>query len=184
MIEDDRRQAMLLELERDGGSVESRAPEQVPPPAAAATTPPDMELDPRVRRGSLGPPPAAAPLGQAASSAALQAHLVHLLKPEPQLMKPDVQRALSLIQLAEPAEQRITPHEDPERQPDGVPHVVIGLTALSSVLFAAVLISVVRSGPSFGSILVGILVAIAVPVLVLRLGAKAERDRDHVHPSR
>jgi hypothetical protein len=130
-----------------------------------------------VRRGSLGPPPAAAPLGQAASSAALQAHLVHLLKP-------NVELAMRTIELAEPAEQRITPHEDPERQPDGVPHIVIGLTALSSVLFAAVLISVVRSGPSFGSIMVGILIAVAVPVLVLRLGAKAERDRDHVHPSR
>jgi len=82
------------------------------------------------------------------------------------------------------AELRRTPHEDPERQPDGAPHLVIGLTALCSVLFAAVLINAFRSGPTLGGIAAAVLAIIAIPVLVVRLGDKAERDRDHDRPSR
>jgi predicted benzoate:H+ symporter BenE len=83
-----------------------------------------------------------------------------------------------------PAASSTNLHEDLERQPDGVPHLVIGLTALISVVFAAVLISLLLSGPTLGSIAVAALALLAVPFIVSRLGAKAERDRDHDHPSR
>ena len=90
---------------------------------------------------------------------------------------------LSPAQLAD-AEQELGPHEDLERQPDGIPHLVIGLTALFSVALAAVLISMFRSGPTLGSIASVVIAIVSIPVLVSRLGAKAERDRDHDHPSR
>jgi hypothetical protein len=151
--------------------------------AAASVPAPDRMahrmIDARHRRGSLGPPPIAAPLGEAASSAALQSHLAHLL---------DANRAVAPAPARHPmsvtAELRRTPHEDPERQPDGAPHLVIGLTALCSVLFAAVLINAFRSGPTLGGIAAAVLAIIAIPVLVVRLGDKAERDRDHDRPSR
>jgi cell division septation protein DedD len=41
-----------------------------------------------------------------------------------------------------------------------------------------------RSGPTVGSVASVALTIIALPVLVSKLGAKAERDRDHDHPSR
>ena len=133
----------------------------------------ERPLDPRVRRGSRGPTPAAAPLGQAASGAALQSHLVHLL---------DARRAEP--PLPNPADMIRISHEDIERQPDGVPHLVIGLTALFSVLLAALLIGVCLSGPSLGLVAAALLIVTAIPVMVTWLNAKAERDRDHVHPSR
>ena len=91
------------------------------------------------------------------------------------------------VESAEPdgsADQRLSPHEDPERQPDGVPHLVIGLTALLSVAFAIAMITVLLSGPSIGSVAVAVLTILGFPVLVVRLNAKADRDRDRDHPSR
>jgi hypothetical protein len=173
--EEDQPQTSLLDWEGEGGSVQPVPARAMPPPPAPAER--TMTLDPRHRRGSLGPPPAAAPLGDQASPAALHAHLVHLLDADQRDEPPETE-------IVTEAEQRLTPHEDPERQPDGVPHLVIGLTALFSVLFAAVLISMFRSGPTIGSVLSVTLAIIAIPVLVSKLGAKAERDRDHVHPSR
>jgi Flp pilus assembly protein TadB len=78
----------------------------------------------------------------------------------------------------------ITPHEDVERQPDGVPHLVIGLTALFSVAIAALVIGVFHSGATLGSGAAILIAFVGVPLLVFRLGAKADRDRDHDHPSR
>jgi hypothetical protein len=157
----------------DGGSV--AAPRLEPPPHTASVERAVPGLDPRVRRGSLGPPPSAVPLGYQASGAALQAHLVHLL---------DAQRD-STGTLPNPVDViRLTPHEDIERQPDGVPHMVIGLTALFSVLLAAVLIGVCLSGPSLGLIAAAVLIVTAIPIMVTWLNAKAERDRDRIHPSR
>jgi len=146
------------------------------PDLARANSP---EADARLRRGSLAPPRAAVPLGETASAAAFHAHLVHLLDARNEPVAPTPQQlAITTIEL------RLTPHEDLERQPDGIPHLVIGLTALFSVLLAAVLIGVFRSGPTVGSIAAAALAIIAIPVLVVGLGAKAERDRDHDHPSR
>jgi hypothetical protein len=172
-MEENRLREALSESEHEAGSAEGRAQK----PEGASPPEPDRSLDMRHRRGSLGPPPAAAPLGEAASSAALQSHLAHLLDASRETApSPDPGAAT--------AEPGIGPHEDLERQPDGVPHLVIGLTALCSVLFAAVLIRLLLSGPTLGSIAAAALAVIAVPVIVSMLGAKAERDRDHDHPSR
>jgi hypothetical protein len=159
----------------DGGQPQQRTAASVLEPNPMA----HRMIDARHRRGSLGPPPIAAPLGEAASSAALQSHLTHLLDANRAVAAAPVRRPMSVT-----AELRRTPHEDPERQPDGAPHLVIGLTALCSVLFAAVLINAFRSGPTLGGIAAAVLAIIAIPVLVVRLGDKAERDRDHDHPSR
>jgi hypothetical protein len=171
-MEDDQLRAALLDWEGEGGSVGVRTP------ASSRADPAELDrlLDARHRRGSLGPPPTAEPLDEAASGAQLHAHLTHLLDTRREPTPP--------ITDSETAEQRLTPHEDIERQPDGVPHLVIGLTALFSVLLAAVLISMFRSGPTVGSVASVALALVAIPVLVSKLGAKAERDRDHDHPSR
>jgi len=173
-MEEDEPELMPLEQAVEGGSAGLRAPEL----GRAVPAEADRTLDARHRRGSLGPPPAAAPLGEAASAAALHAHLAHLLDVRREPLAPGLPKPATTVQL------RATPHEDLARQPDGVPHLIIGLTALFSVLLAAVLISVVRSGPTLGSIAAVGLAVVATPILVFGLGAKAERDRDHDHPSR
>ncbi|HEX5062986.1 MAG TPA: hypothetical protein VFV99_26610 [Kofleriaceae bacterium] len=71
-------------------------------------------------------------------------------------------------------------HEDPERLPDGVPHIVVGLTAACAVVLAIVLVL----AWSHERISVIVLAAVVTPVLVSKLVQKSERERDHVHPSR
>ena len=70
--------------------------------------------------------------------------------------------------------------EDLERPPDGIPHVVIALTAFYAVVFAIALV-VLLSGERISGIA---LLVVAVPLLVWRLVRKAERERDPIHPSR
>lgn len=212
-MEKDQLQA-LLESEGERGRI-GRQPEsgQAAERIQASQLEADPFMDPRHRRGSLAPPPAAPPLGDTASAAALHAHLARLLdtsrdpsaeaaargivereiadrvdpSPNPQRRNEQIAQMMQVVQIAAPsmdADQRLSPHEDIERQPDGVPHLVIGLTALFSVIFAAAMIAVLLSGPSLGSITVAVLTIIGFPVLVVRLNAKADRDRDHVHPSR
>ncbi len=72
-------------------------------------------------------------------------------------------------------------HEDPDRLPDGIPHAVIGLTAFYALVLA-ILVMILWTGEQ-RAVAVAI-VALAVPLLVARLARKAERERDHVHPSR
>jgi hypothetical protein len=70
--------------------------------------------------------------------------------------------------------------EDLERLPDGIPHVVIALTAFYAVVFAIALV-VLLSGERISGVA---LLVVAVPLLVARLTRKAERERDPRHPSR
>jgi hypothetical protein len=164
-MEEDQLQAAVPETDHKEDR-DPRAPEQ------RATPPEPRGLDPRFRRGSLGPTPIAAPLAENASTAAFHAHLAHLL---------DGQRAEApSIDLAD----QLGPHEDLERQPDGVPHLVIGLTALFSVAIAALMIGVFHAGATLGSGAAVLIAFVGIPLLVFRLGAKAERDRDRDHPSR
>jgi hypothetical protein len=74
--------------------------------------------------------------------------------------------------------------EDLDRYPDGVPHRVVGLTALFSVMLAMLVAFMFLSGHTVGRIAAIALVLIAVPVLVGTLRNKADRERDHLHPSR
>lgn len=76
------------------------------------------------------------------------------------------------------------PHEDLDRQPDGVPHSVIGMTFGFSVILALLVALMIALGGTVVRVAAVGLICIAVPVLVYSLGRKAEHDRDHVHPSR
>jgi len=81
-------------------------------------------------------------------------------------------------------DRKLAPTEDLERQPDGVPHRVVGLTALFSVLLAMLIAFMFLSGSTAGRVGAVLLAIIAIPMLVMILRDKAERERDHVHPSR
>lgn len=76
------------------------------------------------------------------------------------------------------------PTEDLDRQPDGVPHAVVGLTALFSVMLAMLIAFMFLGGGTISRIAAVILALLAVPVIVSTLRRKANRERDRVHPSR
>lgn len=198
--------AALPDPDRD-----STAAAMHPTESAAQTADVNRALDPRHRRGSLGPAPIAAPLNDTASTTALRAHLVSLLdhrgpapdtrsdrmpdtrpdmrpdmRPDrmPDASGPDLRADVRLVMRPDMSGDHLGPHEDLDRLPDGIPHLVIGLTALFAVALAAVLIWMFHSTPTLGGIAAAVIGFVALPVLVVKLGAKAERDRDHDHPSR
>jgi uncharacterized membrane protein YphA (DoxX/SURF4 family) len=74
-------------------------------------------------------------------------------------------------------------HEDLDREPDGVPHNVVGMTAFFSVILAMLVafMFLAGGGTRIGAVLLAV---IAVPILVSSLNKKADRERDHLHPSR
>jgi hypothetical protein len=73
--------------------------------------------------------------------------------------------------------------EDLDREPDGVPHSVVGLTAGFSLIFAVLLFVLLIIHSTVGKVGAIMLLLLAVPVLVKKLNKKAQRDRDHLHPS-
>lgn len=75
----------------------------------------------------------------------------------------------------------LAPDEDLDRAPDGVPHAVVGYTALFTVMLAMLVGVMFVTGNHLAAV---VLIAIAIPVMVSLLRDKATRDRDHVHPSR
>jgi hypothetical protein len=81
-------------------------------------------------------------------------------------------------------DRKLAPTEDLDRMPDGVPHKVVGLTALFSVMLALLLAFMFLSGSTVTRVAAVLLAVLAIPVLVSTLGRKAERERDHFHPSR
>jgi hypothetical protein len=81
-------------------------------------------------------------------------------------------------------DSKLAPTEDLDREPDGVPHGVVGLTALFSVMLAMLVAFMFLSGGWVTRTAAIVLAVIAIPMLVSMLRSKAERDRDHVHPSR
>ncbi|HWO17932.1 MAG TPA: hypothetical protein VNO30_04125 [Kofleriaceae bacterium] len=74
--------------------------------------------------------------------------------------------------------------EDLDREPDGAPHKVIGLTALFSVMLAMLIGVMFISHSTTSRVAAVVLAVIAIPMLVVILRDKAERERDHLHPSR
>jgi hypothetical protein len=74
--------------------------------------------------------------------------------------------------------------EDLDREPDGVPHSVVGFTALFAVVLAMLLVVLFFSGSTAGRVGAALLLLFAVPVVFGRLKRKADRERDPVHPSR
>lgn len=74
--------------------------------------------------------------------------------------------------------------EDLDRQPDGVPHAVVGLTALFSVMLAMLIAFMILAGGTVSRVAAVLLAVLAIPVLVSTLRNKANRERDALHPSR
>lgn len=99
---------------------------------------------------------------------------------------PDVRRQGPAPEPQNPVrdDSKLAPTEDLDREPDGVPHSVVGMTALFSVVLAMLVAFMFLTGHRIGQIAAIALAAIAIPTLVATLRRKAERDRDHVHPSR
>ncbi len=81
-------------------------------------------------------------------------------------------------------DRKLAPTEDLDREPDGVPHKVVGLTALFSVMLAMLMAFMFIFGSGITRVAAIVLGLLAIPVLVMTLRNKAERERDHVHPSR
>ncbi len=112
----------------------------------------------------------------------------------PEVVRPPgvARRMLLTIRMAEDPrvhspvrdDSKTTAHEDLDREPDGVPHGVVGMTAFFAVVFAMLLGAMFLSGGVVGHVSAALLAVVAVPVLARRLGRKADRERDHVHPSR
>ena len=81
-------------------------------------------------------------------------------------------------------DSKLAPTEDLDRQPDGVPHSVVGLTALFSVMLAMLVAFMFLTGHTTGKVLAILLVLIAIPTMVASLRKKARHDRDDFNPSR
>ncbi len=81
-------------------------------------------------------------------------------------------------------DSKLAPTEDLDREPDGVPHNVVGLTALFSVMLAMLVAFMFLTGGTTGKVLAVVLALIAIPTMVGTLRKKANRDRDGAHPSR
>jgi len=82
------------------------------------------------------------------------------------------------------SDAHLSPTEDLDREPDGVPHSVVGLTALFSVMLAMLVAFMFLTGSGWGKALSILLALVAIPTLVSSLRKKAARDRDDFHPSR
>jgi hypothetical protein len=78
----------------------------------------------------------------------------------------------------------LTPNEDLDRQPDGVPHEVIGLTYGFSVMLALLVAFMFAFGNTVSRVAAVLIVVVAIPVLVKQLSRRADNQRDHLHPSR
>jgi hypothetical protein len=74
--------------------------------------------------------------------------------------------------------------EDLDRMPDGVPHSVVGMTALFSVMLAMLVAFMILAGGTVARIAAVLIALFAIPVLVSSLRNKAARERDSLHPSR
>jgi len=74
--------------------------------------------------------------------------------------------------------------EDLDREPDGVPHRVVGFTAFFAVMLALLVAMMFIAGGTVGKVAAVLLAIVAIPVIVGSLRTKAARERDHVPPSR
>ena len=67
--------------------------------------------------------------------------------------------------------------EDLQRQPDGIPHAVIGLTALFCVFFAMLLVGILLTGTSISKVAAVVFALVALPLAAFGLQRRAARDR-------
>lgn len=81
-------------------------------------------------------------------------------------------------------DSKLAPSEDLDREPDGVPHDVVGLTAVFSVMLAMLVAFMFISGGGVAKFAAVALAVMATFVIVGTLRRRADRERDHAHPSR
>ena len=81
-------------------------------------------------------------------------------------------------------DRKLAPTEDLDREPDGVPHSVVGMTAGFSVMLALLLAAMFIAGGTVVRVAAVVLALVAIPVVISALNRKAQRERDHSHPSR
>jgi hypothetical protein len=81
-------------------------------------------------------------------------------------------------------DRKLGPTEDLDREPDGMPHKVIGLTVFFSVMLALLVAFMLIAGNTVTRIAAVLIALFAIPVIVSSLNEKAQRERDHLHPSR
>lgn len=72
----------------------------------------------------------------------------------------------------------IAPIEHVDRDPDGVPHDVVGLSALFSFLLAALVLGMWLTGSTMGRVSAIALLVFGVPMLVSGLRERSERERN------
>lgn len=104
-----------------------------------------------------------------------------MVTPQPSASRPDVEHG---PQHPVRDDAKLAPTEDLDREPDGVPHNVVGLTALFSVMLAMLVAFMFLTGGRVGRGASVALAVIAIPILVALLRNKAARERDRAHPSR
>lgn len=77
----------------------------------------------------------------------------------------------------------LAPNEDLDREPDGMPHSVIGMTAGFAVMFAALIAFMMLVGSGWTRVLGIALCFLAIPVVVGSLRKKAATARDSAQPA-
>ena len=75
----------------------------------------------------------------------------------------------------------VRPTDEVARDPDGVPHDVVGLSALFSFLLAGLVLGMWLTGSTTGRVSAIALLVFGVPMLVSGLRERAERERDRRH---
>ena len=172
-MDDDRQHTVLVDRASVGGTIVPFASSG----GLADTEPSEAErvLGGRKGLGSQGPPLAAVPADAHADDAMFRAHLAHLVEAPRPASAP---LPLAAVVIA-PREGPLDGPEHRDRELDGIPHVIVALTAVLSPVCAVILAGLFRFGGTAGKVVAVALALIAVPALVLRLSAKAARDRDH-----
>jgi hypothetical protein len=109
-----------------------------------------------------------------------------MANPHPHSLHPIIRPAVEheIVNAPVRDDDALGPTEDLDREPDGMPHHLIGLTALFSVMLAVLVGFMFLAGGSVSRIAAVVLVLLAIPVLVSTLRRRADRDRDRLHPSR
>lgn len=109
-----------------------------------------------------------------------------MANPHPHSLHPIIRPAVEheIVNAPVRDDDALGPTEDLDREPDGMPHVVIGLTVLFSVMLALLVGFMFLAGGTVSRVAAVVLVLLAVPTLVSSLRKKAERERDQLHPSR
>lgn len=176
-MDDDRQHTVLVDRASVGGTIVPSASSG----GLADTEPSEAErvLGGRKGLGSQGPPLAAVPADAHVDDAMFRAHLAHLVEAPRPASAPLPLAAVVIAPREGPLEGPLEGSEHRERELDGIPHVIVALTAVLSPVCAVILAGLFRFGGTAGKAVAVALALIAVPALVLRLSAKAARDRDH-----